>query len=302
MRFHQSWYRSRVLKAPYGVGPRPASKTFLGNMLTLTDGERGLNFLTPHCFTIAKRRMAEDRVRIEPFRLQCNLLSSQALGFNLFAPLVDDRELAGRFLQAILPGDPLEVTRVALVYAPPPAQEYLNDRTLLDACLQYTLSGDKLGFVGVVTRLVEETIPKLFASPRYRELTMHTGSPWLEDSLPNLVQPEISPLWHAQLLIEAMLRYPHSRYVRGHLIFVVHPQDQASAQAAQTYREWLHPENANTLEVLPLDQLVERWQALVETPAQQRWLADFPQRYLDLSASEEDYRLNGKSSHDQSAL
>ncbi|MDD5368775.1 MAG: hypothetical protein PHQ40_06815, partial [Anaerolineaceae bacterium] len=92
IRFHQSWYRSRVLKAPYGAGPRPTSKTPLGNMLTLAGGERGLNFLTPHIFEVAKRRMAESRGSIEPFRLKCNLLSSQAMGFNLFAPLVDDRE------------------------------------------------------------------------------------------------------------------------------------------------------------------------------------------------------------------
>jgi len=47
MRFHQSWYRARVLKAPFGCGPKPSSKTEYGNMLTRLDGERGLNFSQP---------------------------------------------------------------------------------------------------------------------------------------------------------------------------------------------------------------------------------------------------------------
>jgi hypothetical protein len=33
MRRHQSWYRSSVLKAPFGVGPQSTSDTFYGNML-----------------------------------------------------------------------------------------------------------------------------------------------------------------------------------------------------------------------------------------------------------------------------
>ncbi|MDD5371091.1 MAG: hypothetical protein PHQ40_18575, partial [Anaerolineaceae bacterium] len=238
---------------------------------------------------VAKRRMAESRGSIEPFRLKCNLLSSQAMGFNLFAPLVDDRELADRLLKTVLPDANSRVTRVTLAYAPQPAQEYLNDRTLLDACVQFTLPRGELGFVGVVTWLVEETPTKLFASPRYRELTVQPGSPWLEDALSHLVQPELNLLWRAHLLVEAMLHHPQAKYTQGKLIFVFHPQDQASLLGFLSYCRWLRPENANAVELIPLDQFVERWQALAETPLQQRWLADFHLRYLDVSASEEEY-------------
>ena len=105
MRFHQSWYRSKVLRVPYGIGPRSSNTTLYGNMLTHADGERGLNFLTPHIFEVAKRRLAMKKAAIEPFRLFCNMLSSQPMCFNLFGPLVDDLELATHLVQLLLPGE-----------------------------------------------------------------------------------------------------------------------------------------------------------------------------------------------------
>ena len=74
-------------------------------MLTHADGERGLNFLTPHIFEVAKRRLAIKKGTIDPFRLFCNMLSSQPMCFNLFGPLVDDLELATHLVQLLLPGE-----------------------------------------------------------------------------------------------------------------------------------------------------------------------------------------------------
>ena len=45
MRFHLSWYRAKVLKVPFGQGPRPNSRSYYGNMLTQENGDQGLNFL-----------------------------------------------------------------------------------------------------------------------------------------------------------------------------------------------------------------------------------------------------------------
>ncbi len=33
MRFHQSWYRSNMLRLPWGTGPRPKDTRKLGSML-----------------------------------------------------------------------------------------------------------------------------------------------------------------------------------------------------------------------------------------------------------------------------
>ena len=45
MRLHQSWYRARLLKVPFGTGPKKTDEKFYGNMLRKEDGEKGYNFL-----------------------------------------------------------------------------------------------------------------------------------------------------------------------------------------------------------------------------------------------------------------
>jgi len=103
MRFHQSWYRDRILGVPHGSGPRPESATLYGNMLTQGDGDRGLNFLTPKIFGVARERMSQVTGMTEPFRLLCNMLSSQPMCFNLFAPLRLDTKLATNLIRAAPP-------------------------------------------------------------------------------------------------------------------------------------------------------------------------------------------------------
>jgi len=288
MRLHQSWYRARVLNVPFGVGPRPTNRTAYGNMLTQTDGEeRGLNFLTPHIFTIAKRRLAEKRGTIDRYRLLCNMLSSQPMCFNLFGPLVDDRELATALVQALLPGEAQDVTRVALEYAPEPPGQYLNDRTAFDAFIEYTRPDRRPGFLAVETKYTEPLSQKPYTSPVYRRLTEAPDSPWLPGTWSRLVDPLVNQLWRDHLLAEAMLHHPASRYARGVFMLIHHPLDAETARSITAYRSLLKPEESGTLfRDISLDSLVRSWQERVENQSQTRWLADFTRRYLDFSLSE----------------
>ena len=93
MRLHQSWYRDRALRVPYGTGPDRGSKTFFGNMLTEESANSGLNFLSPGIFELAKQRVEGPGV-VEPFRLLRNMLSSQPMCFNLLGEIALDLESA----------------------------------------------------------------------------------------------------------------------------------------------------------------------------------------------------------------
>ena len=288
MRLHQSWYRARVLNVPCGVGPRPTNKTFYGNMLTQADGEeRGLNFLTPHIFTIARRRLAEKRGTIDRYRLLCNLLSSQPMCFNLFGPLVDDRELATALLQTLLPGEVQAVTRVLIEYAPEPPGEYLNDRTAFDAFIEYTRPDLSLGFLAVETKYTEAPSSKPYINPVYRRLAELPDSPWLPETWSQLVNPQVNQLWRDHLLAEALLRHPKSKYARGAFLLIHHPGDQEIAQSIAAYRALLKsPESGTLFREAPLDVVVSSWQGQLENQSQRHWLADFTRRYLDFSLSE----------------
>jgi hypothetical protein len=265
MRFHQSWYRSEFLRVPYGTGPRPSSTVFYGNMLTPEDGERGLNFLTPHIFEVVKRRLAIKKGFIDPFRLFCNMLSSQPMCFNVFGPLVDNRKLATALMQAILPGEIQTVSKVLFEFAPEPARDYLNDRTAFDAFISFTRPDNQSGFIGIETKLVEAF------SPRLQSI-------------------DVNQLWRDHMLAVAMLLAPGSPFESGQFLLVYHPLDVECVNALNVYKQLLKPED-RSFTAMPLDILVDRWKQSVSTSAEKQWLDRLSLRYLDLQASDTEYMV-----------
>lgn len=288
MRFHQSWYRSKVLQVPYGTGPKPSNTTWYGNMLAYADGQRGLNFLTPHTFEIAKRRLAEKKGIIDPFRLFCNMLASQPMCFNLFGSLVDNLELATRLFQAILPGEIQTVSKVQFEYAPEPARDYLNDRTAFDAFISVTRPDNQPGFIGIETKLVEAFSAKVYSSPLYNRWTEHALSPWPSEARSRLQAVDVNQLWRDHVLAVAMQLAPGAPYGCGRFLLVYHPLDVECVAALKVYKTLLKPEDRSFIP-LPLDILIEQWKQSVNTTAEKQWLTNFSLRYLDLDASEAEF-------------
>ena len=205
-------------------------------MLTLADGERGLNFLTPHIFEIAKRRLAMKKGTIDSFRLFCNMLSSQPMCFNLFSPLVDNLELATHLIQVILPDKIQTVSKVQFEYAPEPARDYLNDRTAFDAFISFTSTNNWPGFIGIEIKLVEAFSPKVYSSPFYNHWTEHPLSPWLPGASPRLQSIDVNQLWRDHMLAVAMQLAPGSIYGSGLFLLVYHPLDVECAAALNVYK------------------------------------------------------------------
>lgn len=286
MRFHQSWWRAEVLRVPCGTGPTPASAASYGNMLPAEAAARGLNFLTDEIFAVAAARLAERTGAVEGFRPLHNLLSSQALAFNLFGPLTRDPALATRLLRALLPAEVETVTRVALEYAPQPRAEYLGDRTAFDAFVAYRRPHGSDAFLGIEVKLADTFSPTPYDTPRYRALTERVGSPWKAEARPLLADGRWNQLWRDHLLVEALAthpRAPHGR--RGSLLVVHHPEDREAAAAVERYATLL-AEPSDGFRVLTLDRLVEAWLSAATTEAERHWLLALRRRYLDLRESE----------------
>ncbi|MHB0879178.1 MAG: PGN_0703 family putative restriction endonuclease, partial [Anaerolineae bacterium] len=285
MRLHQSWYRSAVLRLPYGTGPTKESGAFYGNMLTAEDGERGANFLTPLIFQVVRRRLAEPGAGVEPFRLKHNMLSSQVMCFNLFAPLAGDLQMATRLLSVAFPGVVKQVLEVRLEYAPEPSREYLNDRTSFDAFVAYRRPDGLDAFLGIETKLADPFSPASYDTPAYRKWTERDDSPWLPTANEAVAAPVCNQLWRDHLLAVAMQRHPRSPYEHGRLLLVNHPADAEGAAAVEGYRALLRPDQ-DSFAVITLDRLVDVWSGVMKAAEGRAWLAAFRQRYLDLDASE----------------
>jgi hypothetical protein len=264
-------------------------------MLTLEDGEKGLNFLRPHIFEVAKRRIAERKGTLDRFRLMCNMLSSQPMCFNLFGPLVDDVELATELFRAWLPGEIERVDKVRLEYTPEPAGEYLNDRTAFDAYVEYTRPDGNKAFIGIETKLTESFLQKSYTQPSYWRWTKLPGSPWPEASWPRLIDREVNQIWRDHLLAVALLGHPKSSFSAGRFLVVYHPSDQGAIQPLRTYQSLLRPED-QTFAELSLDYLVDLWVEAATNKADREWLSNFRMRYLDLAVSEDEFQafISGK--------
>jgi hypothetical protein len=102
----QRAYRAIVLGTPHGA---------YGHMLSQAGADEGRNFVLPEAFEAARaRRLAGKGVAERTFE---NMLSSQAMCFNLFAPLAHRRVLATEVLRPFIPGM-VEVTAIHLEYTP----------------------------------------------------------------------------------------------------------------------------------------------------------------------------------------
>ena len=290
MRFHQSWYRARVLGVPYGTGPRQTDTAYYGNMLSRPDGEKGLNFVAPEAFSVAGSRLAQSGGVVEPFRLLHNMLSSQPMCFNLFGPLATDPDLATLAFRVLLGSEEVQrVSELVLEYAPEPKSEYLNDRTAFDAFASYERPDGQLGFLGIETKLTEPFSQKRYDSPAYRRWVELQDSPWPRESWGRLADTEHNQLWRDHLLAVAMLRHPESPYASGRFALVRHPEDQGCADVVHRYRRLLKPDDGTFMD-LPLDHMVGSWQQGLPAVCTE-WLDSLHLRYLDLGASEEAWGL-----------
>jgi hypothetical protein len=290
MRRHQSHYRAVVLGVPCGTGPRPGSPKRYGNMLTSADAARGLNFLSPEIHAVALARLAERRGTVEPFRLLHNLLSSMPMCFNLFGPLVADRELATRCLRSLLGGEVAEVTDVRLEYAPAPAADYLDDRTAFDAFLEYRRPDGARCMLGVETKLTDRFSSRRYSRerPAYRRWLGVPGAPWLPEALPKVDRVEHNQLFRDHLLAVAMVARPGSPYAAGRFLLIRHDEDVSCAVVTAGYRRLLRSHDDTFLE-RPLSRVVAAWTTALDAarePARVGWLAAFRRRYLELAASE----------------
>lgn len=285
MRFHQSWYRVHVLRLP--PGPNPAAGGALyGNMLREEDGRAGWNFLNAQVHASVEARLRQDPRGLEAGRLRNNLLSSQPMCFNLFAPLAGDHALATRLMRA-LPGLPedLEVTGIRFEYAPD-KESHLKDNTAFDVWVEYVLPSGARGFVGIETKLTEPFSRARYEfSERYLRWKRHSDWWWREGAEASFADQRFNQLWRNHLLAFAMLHQDDSRYTHGYCALVHHEGDSGCDQAVQAYRQLLRPEAAHTLLVWRLGDLMERWTSQDLARAHREWINAFRLRYLDLGAS-----------------
>ena len=142
----QREYRANVLRAGWAEHE---------HWLDLEAVEAGRNFVVPQAHAAARARAARGKGVGE--RTFVNMLSSQAMCFNVFAPLACDLTLAAGVMKAFIPG----ITRVhSIEFEYTPAIEIFRDQTGqgcvdCDLLLDIEVDGGVRGLVAIETKFVE---------------------------------------------------------------------------------------------------------------------------------------------------
>ena len=159
-RLLQSIYRVEIGEDE-GYIQRGSKRYFYGNYIMNGD-KTGKNFLEDYIFDYAKKRVNNRKhyETIKEERLFNNLLSSQPMAFNLFCPLIKmfekDESTATDILRAALPDYNInKVTKIDLEFIPDNYKKLTNDRTAMDAIIEFTDNDGIPSFIAIETKYSE---------------------------------------------------------------------------------------------------------------------------------------------------
>jgi len=172
----------------------------LGSRISLATGRTGANFMTPDIAAVAARALAyrEPGAAYDIGRLRTNLLSSQPLAFNLFAPLATDPALAARFMAELVPTAQLAtVTDILFEHSPGRSDpRFTADRTAFDVVIRGTTATGARALICVEVKYSEaghDAAPP--PHPRYAEVGRATPGLFVDPDDPTLIGPTCQQLY-----------------------------------------------------------------------------------------------------------
>jgi hypothetical protein len=232
----------------------------VGSRIPLEYGiDTGANLITDAAREAVRQRMSfvEREQSIDRQRLWADLLSSEALAFNLFGDLAADVALAGRATRHWFQDASGSVSEFRFLHSPGRLDpEWLNSLRQFDVALVLDRGDGTRGLLAIdVTyheRLKPET-PKPENLWRYREVHERSGAfrPEAFDRVSG--RSDLWSPWLEHLLLFSMLQHPGGEWTWGRYV-TIHPAGNAHmADRAERYRALLADETtfaAMTLEAI----------------------------------------------------
>ncbi len=246
------------------IDPRPGAQRVrpVGSRLPLRIAiEEGANFVTPAALAAARARTetVEPQQSFDRQRLWADLLSSQALAFNVFGDLAADAARATGAVRTWVPDLAGRVRAVRFAHSPGRLDPtYLNSLRDFSAFVELELDDGSSGALGIAVRYHERNkaeTPRPENALRYAEVAERSGE-FQAGAVDSLLQrSDLCVMWLEHLLLLSMLQHPSGAWTWGRYL-VVHPGANPDlVDAGDRYRELLAP--ANTFTTLTLEALLE---------------------------------------------
>jgi hypothetical protein len=263
-RYHQAMWREArghpTGTQPYAPRPKDGSR-LVGSRIPLAYGrETGANFVTPAALAEARKRTSfiEPNQSFDHQRLWADLLSSEALAFNLFGDLAADPRRADRAIHTWWPDTPGSVAEVRFAHSPgrlDPA--YLNSLRAWDTAFLLTLPGSKRGIVGVDVTYHESAkaeTPKPRNLWRYVAVAEASGV-FATGAIDRLKgRSEMAVMWLEHLLLLSMLQHPSHAWTWGRYVVVYPAANADAARLVEGYQRLLS--DTKSFSAITLEEIV----------------------------------------------
>ncbi len=252
----------------------------LGSRLGEVTAEQNLrNFLTKtirdvvRCEVLDQRRSQGKLYQPQMFD---NLLSSQALAFNLFGELRFDCQLASQALEGITCG-PSRIEQFEFEWSPGRSDpKYLSDKTAFDVYIRYRTDDERKGFLGIEVKYHEDLGSSNLADhrERYDEVADQMGC-FRSDALPRLQQSKkLNQMWRDHMLVG--IHQNKGDFDEAYYVFLYPEANESCTEAVGEYRDCL----SDPTSFVPLT--INSFVATLMYHSNEEWIRQFYGRYLDL--------------------
>ena len=259
-----------------------------GSRLCMPNAETDLsNFLSENIREMVRRELKVNAERPRALRglygeprIYDNLLSSQALCFNLFGELTFAPDLATNVMNDMTSGRITKVDEIKFEYSPSREDpKYTDDKTAFDVYVVYSTSRGQKGFAGIEVKYHENPNRESGErnhyenhGKRYEELARITKY-FLYDNLDGVRTKPIQQFWRDHLLVGA---HKIENQFDDAFFAVLYPKDnEACEKAIHRYRKCLA--DCESFQVWNLECFVERLRHYSSAD----WIENFNSRYLD---------------------
>lgn len=233
-RLHQAIYRAEILSVHFEK---------YGSKLLEADGQKLLNYYD----RLDVREIKRKRYPKYSHKRDADMLRSEHIPFNLFAPLVKRPDLAQEILFALLSRKFHPPIRIEFECAPKPASNFLDDLTSFDTYIEARDHREQLTGIGIEVKYTErgyrigETEKNRMNNPDslYWKVTRESNV-FRDNSSQILLNNDVRQIWRNHLLGLAMKQ---TGIVDRFILLTVYPAGNHSmAKSIARYRDLLTDE------------------------------------------------------------
>lgn len=212
----------------------------LGSRLTPVNAQSGVNFISPEIAALVRREVAYREISavMDTKRLYGNLLSSQALTFNLLGALKLDREIATRVFRGLFPSLVAEVEDIWFEHSPGRGDKaFTGDHTAFDALVCCRTPAGQRGFIAIEVKYSEEASSPSQNVTEQLDLLSLQEAFYRDSEATELRLGRLQQFWREHLLAVSMVR--GGLYDHGIFLVIAPSQNHQSQQMIASYRQEL---------------------------------------------------------------